>query len=218
MTEALPAPYRNSATDEIYNLLFCDEPGLLASDAAWPQMATVLSETSAGADVRLIAEDPAVESRLRLLAFGWLRRHGLPVPKVFLGVVIEVHLTDGLDTLAAYVDGHARLIGRKGNMTFVEDSPESLREPMKGLLVSSEWVASQIGPWDKPRLPPPPAGSVRLTFLVSDGLHFGQGPFEVFARDKMAGPVLQFGAPLLQQMLDFSLKGDQAGAGGDQPA
>jgi len=39
---------------------------------------------------------------------------------------------------------------------------------------------------------------VRLTFIVSDGLYFGEGPFEVMAEDPAAGPLIQQGVKLLE--------------------
>jgi hypothetical protein len=209
MSEALPAPYRNPSTDLIYNLLFCDEPSLFAEagGGGGSPIHVVLSEGSAEGDVRRIAEDATAESRVRLLAFNWLRRKGLPVPRrLFLGVVVEVHLEEGLDTLAAYADSRVRLIGRMGNMTMVEDVPELLKEPLKGLLTSAEWVMNQIGPSDKPRMAEPPAGSVRLTFLASDGIYFGQGAFDGFAKDRMAGPVIHYATQLFQKLVDLTAK------------
>jgi hypothetical protein len=39
---------------------------------------------------------------------------------------------------------------------------------------------------------------VRITFLVSDGLYFGEGPANIFFKDPMAGPVLNAATQLLQ--------------------
>jgi hypothetical protein len=204
MSEGLPTPYREPSTDLIYNLLFCDQPSLFAkSSAGNSAIESATDEDSSESDVRRTAEDAAVESRVRLLAFNWVRRKGLPVPaRVFLGVVVEVHLEAGLDTLAAYADNRLRLIGRMANVTVVENAPEALKEPLQRLLTSAEWVMNQIGPWDKPRMAEPPAGSVRLTFLASDGIYFGQGGFDDFANDKMAGPVIDSATQLFQKLVE----------------
>jgi hypothetical protein len=62
----------------------------------------------------------------------------------------------------------------------------------------------KIGPWDKKRLAYPPKDTVRLTFLVSDGLYFGQAPSEVFFNDPMAGPVLKSAFQLMVYLMDQS--------------
>jgi hypothetical protein len=63
-------------------------------------------------------------------------------------------------------------------------------------------LVEQIGPWEGERRPPPTAGNARLTFLVSDGLYFGEGPFDVLARDPMGGPVIDRAAKLMTFLID----------------
>ena len=69
----------------------------------------VRSPQSSGAatpELETIAGDTAVESRVRVLAFNRLRAMKRPVPtKQLLGTIIEFPQPDGLDTLAAFVDG-----------------------------------------------------------------------------------------------------------------
>jgi hypothetical protein len=62
---------------------------------------------------------------------------------------------------------------------------------------------SQIGPWEKRRLPPPKLGYIRMSFVVSDGLYFGEGPFEVMQNDAMAGPIVQRAGELLRAVVDM---------------
>ncbi len=56
---------------------------------------------------------------------------------------------------------------------------------------------NRTGPWDKARLAPPTAGNVRMSFLVSDGLCFGQGKFEDLERDVLGGAILNAATKLL---------------------
>lgn len=130
------APYREPAANDVYHLLFCDDPAAFA-----PAHGTYESAQQA----RSIAQDTGAESRVRMLAYDWLRAQGHAVAdKELLGTIVEVGLDDGNDTLAAYLDGN-----------------------------------------------------VRLTFLVADGLYFGEGPHAVLERDGMAGPVLAAATALL---------------------
>jgi hypothetical protein len=45
-----------------------------------------------------------------------------------------------------------------------------------------------------------------MTFLVSDGLYFGEGPFETLQKDALGGPVLAKAAQLLQLVVEMGLK------------
>jgi hypothetical protein len=54
---------------------------------------------------------------------------------------------------------------------------------------------------------------VRMSFLVSDGLHFGEGPWSVMESDPMAAPIIQRAAQLLVAVVDLDEKyGDKKGA------
>jgi hypothetical protein len=100
-------PYQDQAADFLYNLLFCDNPDLFRNDKqAAGSLATVLSGAATREMLEKIAGDPAVESRVRMLAFNRLRAMKLPVPaKQLLGTIIEFPQDNGLDTLAAFADG-----------------------------------------------------------------------------------------------------------------
>jgi hypothetical protein len=55
-------------------------------------------------------------------------------------------------------------------------------------------------------LPPPRRGSIRLSFLVSDGLYFGVGPMTTLSSDDIGGPVLRSATALLQAIVGESSK------------
>jgi hypothetical protein len=69
------------------------------------------------------------------------------------------------------------------------------------LFEAASSVVARIGPWEQPRRPPPGKGTLRLTFLVSDGLYFGEGRRDVFERDALAGPVFREGTELLVKLV-----------------
>jgi hypothetical protein len=195
------APYDDAAANAIYDLLFCDRLAAFAPRAGqapteWQR--TLFQTPAAPAQLQALASDEAQEGRVRLLAYARLRALEQPVPsRVLLGVVVEVPLEQGLDVLAAYSDGGVRYINQTGRIAIFEPLPE-FRAPIDRLFGHAERVVSVIGPWDDARRAPPPAGHVRLTFLVSDGLYFGEGPFDVLARDALAGPVIASATELLQ--------------------
>src|SRR5436190_14148798 len=180
-------PYARPDIDLIYNLLFCDDPHLFQSGGAKPagSLAAVLSKSTTAEELERIGGAAAEESRVRVLAYNRLRAEGRPVPKrQLLGVIVEVPLQEGLDVLAAFGDGTMRYINHTGKRAVVETATKEMAAKGKQLLKAAEAAVGRIGPWDKPRLPPPRLGSVRLTFLVSDGLYFGEGPQKAIAADQ----------------------------------
>ncbi len=156
--------------------------------------------------MRDLSEDSSQESRIRALAYGWLRANGFEVPRhKLLGVVIEVALTEGLDVLAAFSDGGVRYINQTGRLAVVEGGRPEVQAAVARLLTASQPVIERLGPWKKQRLPPPPQGHLRLTFLVSDGLYFGNGPIDAMEREPLAALVVREGAQLLQLVVAASL-------------
>ncbi len=202
------APYGDGAASDIYHLLFCDDAAAFApcGEAAPAPWQDVLYAASPSPNaVRAIAVDDTTDARVRALACNWLVAHGAPPPsKSLLGTIVEVPLDDGLDTLAAYVDGSVRYINHTGRMSIFEGRNAALAASADALLDASRVVIARIGPWDKPRLPPPARGHVRLTFLVTDGLYFGEGPMNVLQRDGMAGPVIHAAGMLLRNVVDVA--------------
>lgn len=199
-------PYKNDGLNKIYNLLFCDDIELFRSnDTAnreypWNILWTPVIDESA---VRKVLTDTKLESRLRVLAANKLLSAGAsPSSKELLGVIVEVSLDSGPDVLAAYKDGTARYINHSEEMIVWETPDAMSSDIINGLFAHADAVVEQIGPWDKKRLPYPPKGTVRLTFLVTDGLYFGQAPANAFFNDPMAGPVLNAASQLMVYLMD----------------
>lgn len=198
-------PYREEHCNFFYNLLFCDDRSLFAGSAEepWP---TLLGERPDPAALRAIADDEAHDSRTRMLAFNRLRELGEPVPpKLLLGTIVEVPLEGGLDTLAAFTDGGVRYINHSGKMSVFEGTEHPVHPQAEALLAASRSVVRELGPWVEPRLPPPSAGSIRMSFLVSDGLYFGQGPYAFMLHDARGGPIVAASQDLLTAVVAASV-------------
>jgi len=206
----LPTPYEEDSINFMYNLLFCDEPSLFnkindEKPIYWEEV-LFLNPNEKG--IREVAENKEEESRVRALAFNWLRENKKPIAKgILLGVIIEVPLEGGLDTLAAYSDGRVRYINQTGKLTVVESGVSTDIEKLAKELVNiSVPVVQKIGPWEKERLPPPAQGNIRMTFLVSDGLYFGEGPLTIMQNEPMAAPVISKAIELLQTVVNTTLE------------
>lgn len=190
------APYADAAANQIYALLFCDEPELFVDlREHWAPLFAKQPDEGA---LRAIAENTSAEGRVRALAYGRLRALGKSVTaRILLGAVIEVGLDAGLDVLAAYCGGDVRYINASGKMSIFEGGAHPVSNEARALLAASQNVVNRTGPWDKARLAPPTAGNVRMSFLVSDGLYFGQGKFEDLERDVLGGAILNAATKLL---------------------
>ena len=191
--------YSDPAIDKIYELLFCDNVELFSGSATGYPWTALLSSQPKIDELEKIVEDDELETRPKILAANLLRSLGKPNEvKHLFGVVVEVGLDEGLDTLAAYEDGTARYINYTGKMIVWETRTVESDGLIVDLFAAARNVVSQIGPWESARLNRPQAGNARLSFLVSDGLYFGEGPFEVLAQDPIGGPVISAATKLMQ--------------------
>jgi hypothetical protein len=204
------APYCQAETSQIYNLLFCDDLSLYKCTdgeklSYWQSIlfADVINNNA----ILELAEDTTQEGRIRALAYNLLKKNGLKTPeRKLLGVIIEVSLENGLDVLAAFSDGGVRYINQTGKMAIVEGGIPEIDQKVKKLFELSQKTISIIGPWDKQRLPPPEKGIVRLTFIVSDGLYFGQGPMDQMLRDPLSASILVSATTIMQNVTSVTLK------------
>jgi hypothetical protein len=193
-------PYKNEGLNKIYNLLFCDNIDLYSSESkslSYP-WDVLFSKKPDIEKLKAITIDETLDSRQKILAFHLLLSlHKATDEKELLGVIIEVGLQEGLDVLAAFKDGTARYINHSEKMLIWETRTDQSDQLISKLFADSRNVVNRIGPWDKERKPFPANGMIRLTFLVSDGLYFGEGPFEVLEKDAMGGPVINSATQLM---------------------
>ncbi|WP_395401946.1 hypothetical protein ACHMW6_28310 [Pseudoduganella sp. UC29_106] len=192
------AAYGKEELNIVYAMLFCDDLPQGGKDLFGEQP-----------DVRVvtaIAQDANEESRLRLLAARWLRANGHPAPaSTILGVVVEVPLEGGLDTLAAYTDGRVRYINHTGRLAVYEGAPEDVAQQARLLVAAAIPAAARATPTTQ-RGARPPAGTVRFSYLSTEGLRVREGGFGDLARDPLAASVLENA----QQLLDLIVKQSNA--------
>jgi len=203
-------PYRDEHTNVIYQLLFCDDAALYGSNMPEPRpypFDVLLSDKSSIADLQKVADDSATEARAKILAYNLQMARGhKPASKELLGVIVEVGLEGGLDTLAAYSDHTARYINYTGSMVIWDNHDDATAgQLIEDLFAKSREIVSKIGPWENPRRPAPAQGMVRLSFLVSDGLYFGEGPVQVLFNDPMANPALMSATALMQFLTNTAM-------------
>ena len=199
-------PYKDTATNLIYNLLFCDNIELFKANTRAPftyPYDILFSENSTVADFQKIIDDKNTDSRLKILAYNQqLSKGHKSDKKELLGVIIEVRIDNGLDVLASFSDGTARYINATGKMIIWELTDETSIKLTQDIFIKSQEIVKKIGTWDKPRRPHPKKGTARLTFLVSDGLYFGEGPIDVLFNDPLASPALSSGTELMRYLTE----------------
>lgn len=193
-------PYHNESLNTIYNQLFCDMPELYKIDGPLQSPWDILeSHDSTVGQLLDLIEEKETESRIKLLAYNKLQNKAYPIrKKELLAVILEVPVENGLDVLAAFEDGTARYINHSEKLIVWDTRTEETNTLINNLFTESLKVVNQIGPWKDPRVAPPKGENIRLNFLVSDGLYFGQGPFNVLAKDPMGGPVIHWATKLMQ--------------------
>ena len=199
------APYRDDSANFIYNLLFCDDISLYKGNKQPPYeypFDILFSEEGTKAELQKIIDDKHSDPRIKVLAYNKQLASGqAPDRKELLAVIVEVGLDDGLDVLASFQNGTARYINHTGRVIVWETTDEeSANKITSDLFSNSRNIVSQIGAWDKPRRPNPTKGNLRITFLVSDGLYFGEGPVNVMFNDPMASQALTNATQLMQYL------------------
>lgn len=201
---ALPAPYKSNAVNFAYNLLFCDTPSLFLQNKkiapATPLYRVLHAKASDAAAIRKIANDEHGESCTRMLAFDWLRAQKLPVPpKVLLGVVAELGSSGGPDAVAVYTDGNIGFISAEEKLASFGPNTPNINAKAQELLSHGRELLPKLDAWKEPRVPAAPFGIFRITFLASDGLHFGDGEAHSMERDKFGGTTVRTAIQLLRQ-------------------
>jgi hypothetical protein len=193
----------------MYQLLFCDRPEMFRPQPGTqmtPWQTALFAPSPDTVAVRAVAEDQSMASRYRVLAYNWLRRNGQTAPRRELfGVIVEVPLEGGQETLAAFPDGAVRYINKTGRFSIFEPAPPAVREQAEELLAAARAALVKLGPWDKDRLPAPRLGNARVSFLVSDGLYFGEGQLPGIDRDEIGGPIFHEAGKLLTAVVDTAV-------------
>jgi hypothetical protein len=154
-----------------------------------------------------IVQRSGLESRHYVQAWSSLRTLGVSPPpgeaKHVYGVVVDVPVESGLDTLAAYEDGTARYINFSGAAIIWDVQEPRMIERIEKLVSAGKTLASLIGPWEGVR-PSLPSGQARISLLTPSGLHFGQAPLNVLTEDAMAAPLLAAATELMQALIQSS--------------
>ena len=195
-------------TDELYDSLFADDPDVFIKLKDHPAISWIYeNKTPTLEELEVLAEDPSVESRIRFLSLYTALQGGIKInKKVYLGTIMEVPMNHGYDVLAFYSDKRARYYNYSGKTIIYEGGRSTIDNSIEKANSVSIQVCNQIGPWDKQRLAKPNGNIWRFTFLVSDGLYFGQGPLNSLNSDEMAAAMIRSGAEVMKALMNETQK------------
>jgi hypothetical protein len=152
-----------------------------------------------------ILETAGLESRIYLWAWTALRELGEAPPseieREVLGVVIDVGLDLGLDTLAAYQDHSARYINQSGKIIIWDAPTPEMNSYIDALLEAAREIVRHTGLHNGPKPSAPGKDNALITILTPGGIHFGGGEMNTLYADPIGGPALDRGARLMQALI-----------------
>ena len=189
-------PYRNNYSNAMYEQLFCDEVSLYKNELSIPfyPWDVLFSPDTEVEDVKSICCDSEIESRPRLIGYNLLGKAGIEVKeKELLGIVIEIHQQNGLDVLSVYSDGTARYIAQSGNIIIWETPTAQSTELVTTLFKAGKSFGEVTSPWFSLRKNFPEKGKVRVSLLMSNGLHMKEGEFLRMRNDRSSSTVIEAG-------------------------
>jgi hypothetical protein len=161
----------------------------------------------AEAALHAVLDTPALESRQYLQAWSCLRqldRDALTgLPERLYGVVLDVPLEQGYDTLAAYDDRTARYLNQGGGAVIWQVEDAEMNALIDDLLTAARPLLASVGVWESAR-PPLSAGRARVSLLTAEGLHFFDSSFDELARDPRTAPLFGAGTALMGALIDRS--------------
>jgi hypothetical protein len=149
-------------------------------------------DRAAQALLRVVAT-PGLESRHYLEAWFGLRELGFPprseVARYLYGLVVEVGLDGGVNTLAVYEDRSARFVSLTGDIVVCERAGGPLDIGIDNVLSTAKRIVSAGSVQDADASWYPTRHSARMSFLTPQGSHVIQGPLLALASDLSAAAV-----------------------------
>lgn len=147
-------------------------------------------------------------------------RGGPPTPAGIRGVVVEVAVDGGVDTVAGFADGSARYLNHAGATIVWEAQEPTIGRLVAALLAAAEPVLAVAGPMDGAVPDPPSGGLAQVAVLALAGVLVGRGPYDGLAGDAVAGPVIRAAFELMVALMGRTTAGERAaaGEGGADPA
>jgi len=188
----------------LYNSLFADNPNDFTKMKEHQAISWIYQNRRPTIEeLERIANDDSVESRIKFLSLYTALKHGLKVEKkYYLGTILEVPMDGGYDILAFYTDRTARYYNYSGKAIVYEGGRGSVDSTIEKANSIAIQVCNALSPWEKERLPRPKGDVIRISFLASDGLYFGNSSIKTIGNDQMASAIFGIGAEVMKALLN----------------
>ena len=179
--------------------------------ALFAQARQAADKTEAQEHLQRILQSPDLEARVYAQAWQCLRQLGVSPDSTtaaeVYGIVVEVGLNAGLDSVAAYSDHSARYFNHSGAAVIWETETAEMNQRIDACLEVAEFVRSRTEPGDGPHPAPPGEGMMLVNVLTPAGIHFGAGPMDTMQTDPMGAAVTQSALDLMQALMKQSKDG-----------
>lgn len=197
--------------DVLYNCLFADNSEYFKAMNDNECISWIYKgQKPSSEQLEMWANDESIESRIRFLNLYSAMKIGLKIQrKLYFGTVLEIPMHGGYDILAFYSDKSARYYNYSGSSIIYENGNDAIENAVNKANEISIKVCNVIGPWDGKRLDRPTGSIARFTYLMSDGLYFGNGPLPEISKDPMGSAIMISGAELMHVMIEQSKKSAQ---------
>lgn len=181
-----------------------------AATAFIVDLARAASTGDAPAALRAISVTPPAEQETRLFAQAWhlARLAGVDpgsASRRVLGVIVDMHTDEGLDTLAGFLDGSARYLNFSGAGVVWEAPDAEVRRRVDDLLLAGEEVLRLTEPIEPPRPAAPGHGGAMISVITPGGIHVGAGSVYHLSNDSHGGPVISAAGNLLALLVERSM-------------
>ena len=210
---------------ELRELLFADLPPDRARTSFGAagdsgHVVIALADAASGHDAvaaaAALAELAAMKPETRLLLQAWSLARAAGVPpdddaKDVLGVVVDMGLDEGLDTLAGFADGSARYLNHSGAAVIWDVPDMTVGQLVRGLLDAAGAIAVMTGVVEGARPEPPGPGGAMISVLTLGGIHVGAGSASALSADPWAGAVISAAVELMAELVR---RASTAGPGG----
>jgi hypothetical protein len=118
------------------------------------------------------------------------------------GAVIENHMDQGLDIVAAYADHTARYWNFSGTGVVWETRDPEIDKRIDDLFHVGQEILKRIGIGQRDLLPIPPKGSIRIFLMAFDGTCFGEGAYDNLYQDEMGKYAINAAYGLMMGLID----------------
>ncbi|PQO46382.1 hypothetical protein [Blastopirellula marina] len=197
-------PYMN----QLYHLVFCDDPQLASivpasiTKSGWLEPQAQLSDP---ADLRAVVERETVDSRVRLLAAAQLRSGKEEAGNdLGLGIVFESKPEDEHYLVAMYADGGMACLHGKSNVHLLSPGTEGLSAEVRTLVAEVMEQRHLFAEFpDNDRRPPPPLGEARITLLTTMGPRVGQSTWKAFHKLPVTKPLAEAAISMVDRLHGF---------------